>query len=396
MQPRADRDHTNSKKSNLRILYITPKKNEIGSIFEVLIRRFAMVTVIGLAEDDSILCYSSANRRIRVSRRRLPRTPGQRNPARYLFFLAWLLTIISQLISSKAIFSDVAICAGSASTLLMTPFRKLKAIRKLVYYVGDFFPQNNSHSTIEQVTANLKSKVEEMAYKEADTIWCYTYALKRKALQTSCSNSKVVDVIPPLYFPVMDLPPDMSKPTIVYIGSIRLDAGIDVILEALSRLPNTIQYPTLKLFGAPVDDTVFPQIEQMATKLGIQEQLDVKGFIDLKELQRELQRALCGVAIFSGGKLNYSNYAYPNKVKSYLENGIVALVGNSSTLREHPEFRDCCLFVQETPEAVANAVSFLMRNPEVAHRMGRAGFELALRERDSPSLLRAIEEVAWR
>jgi glycosyltransferase involved in cell wall biosynthesis len=119
----------------------------------------------------------------------------------------------------------------------------------------------------------------------------------------------------------------------------------------------------------------------------------VRGFITLNELRSRLQKALCGLAIFTGGSSNYSNYAYPNKVKSYLENGLVALVGSQSALAEHSELRDCCLFVEETSDAIAEAIANLLSNPETANQMGAAGYAYARKLEMSPDIFRGIEEL---
>ena len=379
--------------STTRILYITSREDEIRRLFDTIRPRVACVTVIGMTEDYNVLSYSSREGLTKVSRFQMPIMPIMGHLIRGLALIVFQLTIVWRSIVSRSMVNDVTICTSAIHVFLLTPFHRLGAIRKLVFYVGDYFPQSEKMGPIARIKHRLYQKMDGMAWEEADAVWCYTHAIRNRIATEMPLRSKFVKFVPPLYFPAGDLPPDLKDPTIVYVGGLRKGAGIELTLDALKQLPSGLQIPKLELFGLESEHDVLANLRRHAAELNLEEKLIIRGHVSITELQKSLQKALCGLAIFPAGNADYSNYAYPNKVKTYVENGIVPIIGFSSALNEHSEFRDFALFVEETPEGVSQAISLLVRNPELAQRMGAAAFAYGQREHNHPAIFREIESV---
>lgn len=382
--------------SGIRLIYLTASWDEISRVYDVLTKRISKVMVLGEVNGDSVVSFSSFNGGKQVTSRRAPKisNPGERKITRYLVYVIINLLILVRLITSGAIVCDVALCQSQTYVALLKVFHKLGAVRRIVFYTGDYFPYIQRRKLLERVATRLSSTLDNLAWDEADAIWCYTHVLRRRIINDMESDStKTIEVIPPLYFPAKDGVIDTIDPRIIFLGQIRTDAGIDIVLKALAKLRETNRAPKLELIGRPIAHDTIRQITQVAEKLGVADLLIVTGFVTLEDLRSRLQKALCGLAIFPGGSSNYSNYAYPNKVKSYLENGTVALIGNKSALSEHSELKDSCIFVDETPDAIAEALSFLLANPDTANHIGACGYKYAQSQEYSPDLFNALERA---
>ncbi len=377
----------------LRVLYLGAGWDEINRVFDTLTTKLRWVTVAGEVDGDSAVSVSFRGKK-KVTRWQGPRVrnPGQRNLFRYVVILAMNALLLLQLSVIRSIPSDIAICQSPLYVLMMKPFRELGIVKRIVFYTGDYFPPTNDGSFLERNMPRLSSRIDELAWDWSDDIWCYNHFLRRRISKRN--PALATKVVPPLYFPVRDQAPDMRTPSIVFAGSIRLDAGLDIVMKAMSKLTDLENAPRLLIFGRPLNESVNQSIIELASNLGLGNRVILKGYTPIQELQREFQKALCGVAIFPGGESNYSNFAYPNKIKSYLENGIPAIIGRSSALREHAELQESCIFVEETPEALANVFHTLITNPRIAERMGAAGFKYACQQRLSPILFESLQDVA--
>lgn len=381
--------------SNKKVLYITASTDEINRVYNTLSQKLDFVTVTGEVDGNAVLSVSSFSGSKRVRKWLAPRiaNPGERKPTRYAVLLALYALMVFQLIFTKAIICDVALCQSAIDVVLIMPFHKLRIVRRVVLYTGDYFPSAERQRGLESFMVRISDIVDRLAWRESDSIWCYTDILKERITGAMRDTLKVVKVVDPLYFPAADGEVDMKDPAVVFVGSVRDDAGIDTALEALASL-RTDSKPRLKVFGRPLKKETLDWIRQVARQRGVEDILAIRGLVPLAQLRAELQTALCGIAIFPGGDANYSNYGYPNKVKSYLENGIVALLGAHSALAQRQDMRESCLVVDETPEAVANAISFLLRNPNLANKMGAAAYNYAKRLEFSPDLFNGIEDEA--
>ena len=305
-----------------RIVYITSGEDEIRRLFDTLNLKVSRITILGFTERNQVVSYSCYNGALRIRKFRIPVSLRQRSISKYLAHLITFIVYPWILVSSGSIRCDIAICTGAMDAFIMAPFRRLGLVKRLVYFNGDYFPSSGRITRVERFASSVYNSVNEISMRQADGIWCYTIAIKEK-VPSHIRSSKFVDVMPPLYFPVGDSRPDTKNPVVVYLGAFKRETGIGLVLEAFSRLSHTDPKPVLHLFGIPSNAEVIPEIMKRASSLGVEGQLVIRGFAELEDLASTVQRAICGLAVFPGGGRNYSNYAYPSKVKTKLENGIV-------------------------------------------------------------------------
>nr|VFJ46290.1 MAG: Glycosyltransferase involved in cell wall bisynthesis [Candidatus Kentron sp. FM]VFJ49582.1 MAG: Glycosyltransferase involved in cell wall bisynthesis [Candidatus Kentron sp. FM]VFK07272.1 MAG: Glycosyltransferase involved in cell wall bisynthesis [Candidatus Kentron sp. FM] len=208
-------------------------------------------------------------------------------------------------------------------------------------------------------------------------------------------------------FPVMeelqvpDATPYSSRPlNIVYIGFIARIRGICEMLEAVA-LVNEHHSIRLTLAGYAEGFSPTTLLQQELASLPGWKYTDVLGFLDRAAVANVLANARIGLVVLHPIK-TYPD-AYPIKLFEYMSAGIPVIASDFPLWREIVVGNDCGLCVDPMrPEAIAEAIDFLITHPEEAQRMGENG-RLAVEEKyswagEEPKLLalysRLLEKAA--
>jgi len=96
-----------------------------------------------------------------------------------------------------------------------------------------------------------------------------------------------------------------NRPTIIFVGSIRHNKGVDLLVEAACRLAK--DYPDLQLRILGRGETpLIKELKNKTAKAGYPDLLDFPGFIERKELPLHLSRAhvFAGPSTYEGGPGN--------------------------------------------------------------------------------------------
>ena len=115
-------------------------------------------------------------------------------------------------------------------------------------------------------------------------------------------------------------------------------------------------------------------VEQTAKAYSGWTKVDVLGFLDREGVKTILARSVAGLVTF----LPLPNHidAQPNKMFEYMSAGIPVIASNFPLWRDIIEGNDCGLCVDPlNSAAIAEAIDFLINNPERAQAMGENGFK---------------------
>ncbi len=186
-----------------------------------------------------------------------------------------------------------------------------------------------------------------------------------------------------------------GSPTVVYAGHLYEYNGVDVLIEALTRLPHV----RLRVVGGhPRDRADRVRLEALVRARGLTERVDFTGPVSPREVPERLRDAHAAVAPLLD--VPYTRYASPLKLFQYMAAGrpIVAsdLPCHREVLQDGATAR---LFKPGDAEALAAALQSVLAGPAAADRMARAAFDAAAGyswARRAERLERLLEEVVRR
>jgi glycosyltransferase involved in cell wall biosynthesis len=177
--------------------------------------------------------------------------------------------------------------------------------------------------------------------------------------------------------PHPDLDVDGFK--LVYAGLILPERGINVLLEALHLLHQQgIRDVDLFLIGPDTSPAYMQEIESYAQGHQLSGQVRLMGYVPHDQIKNYLANAHVGLLPGLPTR-QFRNPAIATKLLEYMLCGLPILSVDHAHHRVFIEEADCGLLVPfEDPSAHAEAILWLMENPEKAEAMGHRGRKLIL------------------
>jgi glycosyltransferase involved in cell wall biosynthesis len=183
------------------------------------------------------------------------------------------------------------------------------------------------------------------------------------------------------------LDPSVSKtpePTIVFVGRLRRYKGLDRVIRALPRVRASVPNVRLVVLGdGPFGDT----LQRMATRLGLTETVEFRGFVPpalkvcaLQESWVHVQpspKEGWGLTVVEAGACGTAVVAADSPgLRDSVRDGVTGL-----------------LFPAHDDERLAAALTRVLSDTELRERLGRAGMEWAARFRWPDSQARSLDAL---
>lgn len=183
--------------------------------------------------------------------------------------------------------------------------------------------------------------------------------------------------------------------TCVMAGTLSPSRGLPIIFRALALLKQRGLHVRLNLAGNASDDYL-PSLWNEAERLAVRQQVEYHGILSKEEALLFQKQADIGLVTYQ--PLLYCVNSLPNKLLECMSLGVPVVYSNFPNYREIAETAGAGIMVDPTvPEEIADAIETLVRNPDLAKRMGEAG-KRAIRERfnwgvERVKLLRLYHEI---
>ena len=169
-------------------------------------------------------------------------------------------------------------------------------------------------------------------------------------------------------FRVRDWHPYRNRPPkLVYIGGITAARGSNEMILGIGMLPEVLQ---VRLVLAGMIEPL--ELEKQLMRLPGWNCVDFLGWQSRAEVGRLLGTARVGLVLFQ--PLPNHIEAQPNKLFEYMSAGLPVIASNFPLWKKLIEEIGCGLTVNPMdPNAIADAIHWLIEHPAEAERMGRAG-----------------------
>jgi glycosyltransferase involved in cell wall biosynthesis len=174
-------------------------------------------------------------------------------------------------------------------------------------------------------------------------------------------------------FPILEelvapepVPYDQRPPHFAYVGGITRARGAREIVEAIGLVSSG--EAGLRFAGAFSPQNLQPEIEVISGWAKV----DFLGWADRKQVANLLSSVRAGLVLFHSGPNHCS--AQPNKMFEYMAAGLPVLASDFLLWRQIVDEVGCGLLVDpQDPAAIAQAMQWILDNPQEAEAMGRRG-----------------------
>jgi len=168
-------------------------------------------------------------------------------------------------------------------------------------------------------------------------------------------------------------PSRTSQPLVVYAGHLYPWKGVDVLLQALSHLPDA---RAVIAGGHPAEGDL-ARLKALASSLGLDERVRFTGFISRAEVAALLQTADVLVMPHTATTVS-ERYASPLKLFEYMATGKPIVASDLAAVREVLRDGDnACLVVPGDARALAAGITRMTGHVEDASRMAHRAFDEA-------------------
>lgn len=156
-----------------------------------------------------------------------------------------------------------------------------------------------------------------------------------------------------------------KKSHVAYVGGISRLRGVVQVVEAMDRVQSGARLQLAGKFGNRADE------REVQAKAGWG-QVDPQGFVGREEVRDLLSQCVGGLVTFLPSPNHID--AQPNKMFEYMSAGVPVIGSHFPLWQQIIEGNKCGLCVDPlNPQAIAQAIDYLVSHPEEAEQMGRNG-----------------------
>lgn len=156
-----------------------------------------------------------------------------------------------------------------------------------------------------------------------------------------------------------------KKTQVAYVGSLGRVRGIHGMVQAMALTQTGVQFALGGRFCQPVFEA------QVRAESGWQK-VDYRGWLDREGVKKALNESMAGLVTLHP-IVNYLD-ALPVKMFEYMAAGLPVIASHFPMWKEIIEGNKCGLCVDPLdPQAIADAIDYIINHPEEAEQMGRNG-----------------------
>ncbi len=186
-------------------------------------------------------------------------------------------------------------------------------------------------------------------------------------------------------------PYEMRAPTFAYVGAVYPERGTQQMFDA-TRLVASERSASLTIAGKGADSDTTALLARMNEAAFV----DYLGWQTREQVSQLLGRARAGLVVLQPEERFKTSY--PVKMFEYMAAGLPVIASDFPLWRQILDAEDCGILVDPTdPKDIAEAMLWILGNPEEAEGMGQRGRAAVLEkynwEREGQKLVRLYDEI---
>lgn len=240
--------------------------------------------------------------------------------------------------------------------------RNFGLTKHVIFYAIDFTPKRFLNNFMN----SLYHSLEVFCVRHADENWNVSPRIeegRKKFLGVAKEGQKVVPIGVWQKDITRDLTKKYRKPTIIFVGHILKKQGVQEVVRALpiiiKKIPNVV-------FVVVGDGEYKKELEKLVKEMRVEKHVIFHGMEHDQEIIKSLlQKSSIAVACYDPSgekKSNFTYYADPTKIKTYLANGLPVILTSISFNAHEIHSAKCGIVVDYNSNAIANAIVKLLTN----------------------------------
>jgi len=241
--------------------------------------------------------------------------------------------------------------------------RRLRFVRKTIFWAIDFVPNNRFPSRVKNW---IYAKINNASYSHVDEMWDLSPRMieaREEYLNIKKSDYHYHRVVPYGVWTKRIKKysyEECEKNTLVFMGHLLPKQGVQLVLQSMPQILFAFPDFRFKIIGT---GSYKQSLMGLANDLGICIHCDFMGKIeDNRDLEKEIAKSCVAIAPYSKELDNWTYYADPGKIKTYLACGVPVIMTdipwNTQEIVEH----QCGLVLKENEDDVVEKITWLF-NP---------------------------------
>jgi len=278
--------------------------------------------------------------------------------------------------------------------------RRMGMVKKIIYWDSDWFPyQPRKKVKFFTYIANsvLFPYLDRFSAKRADLIWNFNQRIiEARHSRWNSGQLRIAkeEPMPPPLTPrrtKVGLPKRDGQEKVGFLGVLRPGQGVELGIEAIANLKKQNINVSLEIIGT---SSYEQYLKNYAEKLGVPDRVIFNGFVkEEKKVEEILQGCTCALALFQGGKENYTYYTWPSKVGFYLECGVPVLITKSTAVAEDVREKKMGIVVESNLESVSRAIKTLVSSPGLYEEYSQNAIKYVQKRASGKDLTDSIERL---
>lgn len=254
---------------------------------------------------------------------------------------------------------DIVICISTFYALVGILLKRFKLARNVIYYCLDYPPQ-------QAFIPSVVRRMDKYCVISCDVTWNLTPEITKARYNGSPSNLKTTkELYVPLTYSsrLLTLRPlnEIERYTIVFIGTLDKLQGVQLLVEAMPAIVQTIPEVKVRIIG---DGPYRFELHKLITDYGLKDYFTLHGFIrDDSEVLDIISRCAVGIAPYIPVKENNALNADPGKVKLYTFCGLPVIITKIPSGLRISE-KNAGIAIDYKAEELANAIFTILSDDE--------------------------------
>ncbi len=165
-------------------------------------------------------------------------------------------------------------------------------------------------------------------------------------------------------------PADQGKFIMMYHGTLTRIYGMDIAIQALSRVHKEVPHAELWILGGGSEKA---GLQTMARELGLEANVKFVGSVLPQDVPQWLSR--CHIGILATRQDVFLDYSFSNKLSEYIIMSKAVVISRLRTIRHYFSEESMAFFIPEDPADLAAQILRLYRDPALRERLARRARE---------------------